>query len=133
MEDTGLHRVGAGEAVLFVDGEERFQRTMHDLPVFEQRHDEGHADAVVGAQRGAVGPHPALLDVGGDGVGLEIVDLARGLLRHHVHVCLEDDAGTVLHPGGGRLADQHVAHLIHRRLQPQVRPKPARNALTRSS
>ena len=115
-----MQRVGAGEAILFVDGEERFQGTMRKCVVPEQRHDEGHPDAIVGAQRGAVGPQPALLDVGGNRVGLEIMDLVWGLLRHHVHVGLEDDAGTVVHPGRGRLADQHVADLIHRRLQSQI-------------
>ncbi len=52
----------------------------------------GQADAVVGAERRALGVDPLALDLGLDRVLAEVVDLVGVLLADHVEVALEDGA-----------------------------------------
>ena len=68
--------------------EERLQRAVLQRLVLQHREDRRRADAVVGAQRRAVGRHPLAIDIGVDGVLREVELLVVVLLRHHVEVCL---------------------------------------------
>ena len=48
----------AGQTGFFVDGEDELQRTVRDVLALHHGQRGGHADAVVGAQGGAVGLQP---------------------------------------------------------------------------
>ena len=83
---------------------------MLEVLALHDSHDGSHAQTVVSTERRALGAHPALLvDIGLDGVGLEVVRAVRCLLRHHVHVGLQHDALAVLIARSGRLAHDDVA------------------------
>lgn len=77
----------------------------------------GYAHAIVGAQSGALGPQPAVLDVQLQGVFAEIVVLSRVAGAHHVDVGLEQHGRPILVSGRGRLIDDHIAHLVLQMMQ----------------
>ena len=77
----------------------------------------GAADAVVGAERRALGLHPFAVDNGQNGVVVEVVLHLGQLLAHHVHVTLQDDGGLLLHARRGRLTDDDIASLVNQRVQ----------------
>ena len=104
-------------AGLFRGGEERLDRSVSERIVFQHGEDRRRADAVVGSERRAVGRYPLAVDVGFDGVLLEIELLVVVLLRHHVQMGLQDDALAVLHAFGRRFAHIDVVRLILAALQ----------------
>jgi len=68
-----------------------------------------HADAAVGAQRRPFGLDPLAVDVGADGILLEVELHVGVLLADHVHVRLQHDGRPLFEARSGRLADDHVA------------------------
>ncbi len=80
--------------------------------LFHDREAGGQPDAVVRAERRAVGLDPFALDRGPDGVLGEIVGDVGVLVADHVHVTLENDAGGALATRRGLLADDDVADLV---------------------
>ena len=117
-----LHALGTGQAGLLVAGEDALQRTMLQTVVGQNGHLHGHANAIVGSQGGTLGPHPFAIDVGLDGIAVE-VELAVGiLLAHHIHVALQDDGGLALHPRRSGFAYDDIAHLVATSLQAQLLP-----------
>ena len=77
---------------------------------YRQRH--GAAYAVVGSERGLVGPDP--LAVGDDvyGFGRHVLLAVGGLDADHVHVPLQDNGLGILVALAAVLEDDHVAGLI---------------------
>ena len=73
--------------------------------------DRRRADAVVGAQGGAVGAYPLTVDDSLDGSGLEVEALVVAL-AHHVHMALQDHCRSVLVAGGGRFAQYHITDFV---------------------
>ena len=76
------------ETGLLVDRKERFQRPVLGLRVDQHGQRGGHADAAVGPERGPLGPHPPVGDVGADGVVVEIELHVGILLADHIHMRL---------------------------------------------
>ena len=109
----------AGEAALFVDREDEFQWTMRDRVALHDGERGGHSHPVVGAQGGAVRFQPVAIHHQADGVGIEVVDGAFVLFADHVQVALKGGDGGFA-SGARGLADDHVAGLVHERLQPGV-------------
>ena len=109
-------------AGLFIHGEQCLQRGMHGVLVGQDSHGGRNADTVVSAQSRTVGRYPlaVLLYIGLDGVFLKVEDAVVVLLRHHVHMALQDDTRMVFHAGRRRFADQHVADLVLQGLQTQA-------------
>ena len=112
LEPAGLEPVGAGEAGLLVDGDQRLDGAVGDVLAGEHRQGRGHADAVVGAERRALGPEQVAVLPDLDGILQEVVAGALVLLADHVHVGLEADGGPAFLPRGGRLADDHIADFV---------------------
>ena len=83
--------------------------TMLEGVVLHDCHDGCHAQTVVSAEGGAAGLDPLAVDVGLDGILLEVVLRLGRLLGHHVHVGLHGDALAVLHAGSSGLAHYDVA------------------------
>ena len=101
--------VGTKHARLLIGGDKCVDGAMLHILCLHHGHDGGHAHAVVGSQGGATGLHPVAVDPRLDGVGLEVVGALGRLLRHHIHVGLQDHALAVLHARSGRLAHHDVA------------------------
>ena len=103
--------VGACEASLFIYCEKSLHRTVYEVFVDHYGKRCGHADAVVGAESGAVGAEPVAVDdcAYGAVVKVEILVVA---LAYHVHVRLEHDCGSVLFAGSGGLEHGHVADSV---------------------
>jgi hypothetical protein len=123
--DPAAQRVGgqgrdAHGAVLLADGEEGLEGPVGHVVRLQERQDDRHPDAVVRPERRAVGAHPTVGDEGADGVGQEVVRGLGRLLRHHVQVGLQDDAGARLQAGGRRLAHDHVAGGVDDGLEPEA-------------
>ena len=113
-QDVALHLslgqvVSAIHARLLVLGDQTLDGTVLEGVVLHDCHDGGHAQAIVGAQGGAASLDPLTVDVGLDGIGLEVVLRLGRLLGHHVHVGLHGDALAVLHAGSGGLTHHDVA------------------------
>ena len=85
---------------------------MLDGVVVQDGKDGGNADAVIGAQRGAVGRQPFAVKHRLDGILEEVELLVAVLLAHHIHMGLQADALRMLIAFRCRLADQHVAQLV---------------------
>ena len=112
LEDAGLEAVGARHAGFLVIGDQHLQRAVLHGRVFQGGQGQGHANAVVGAQRSAVRRHPFSVHIRIDGIREKVVRAVGGLLRHHVHVPLQDDALAVFHAGRGGHADDDVAGVV---------------------
>ncbi|MNG65265.1 hypothetical protein D3C79_235260 [compost metagenome] len=85
---------------------------MFDAVVSQYRQRGSHADAVVGAQRGAARLDPLAVDIRLNRILGEVVHGVVIFLRHHIQVRLQGNRLTVFHAFGGRLAQQDIAHLI---------------------
>ena len=87
---------------------------MNSVFVCQDRHRRRYADTVVRTERRAVGRHPfaVILDIGLDSVFLKIKHLVAVLLRHHIHVALQDHTRVPLHACRRRFTDQHVTDLV---------------------
>ena len=118
--EAGLDARGTAQAGLFGAGEEAFDGAVLYAVVGEQGHLHGHADAVVGTEGGALGLHPVAVDVGLDGVVLEVEVQAGHLFADHVHVALHHGGLEVFIARRGRFADEHVARLVLQGLQAQL-------------
>ena len=114
FQPSGFQIISAVHACLFIYREERLQRRMDSVFVCQDRHRRRYADTVVRTQRRTVGGHPfaVILDIRLDSVFLEIKHLVAVLLRHHIHVALQDHTRMTLHACRRRLADQHVTDLV---------------------
>ena len=117
VHESALKGKGAGEARLLVHGEEALQGAMLDGGGGQYGQGCSHTDAVVGSQGGAACTQPFAIDVGLDGVGVEVVADVLVLLAHHVDVRLQDYGLMPLHAGGGGFLDEHVSGCIHEGLQ----------------
>ena len=101
-------------ARLFIHGNEHLQRRVYHTLIREDSQSRCHADAVVCAEGGAVGGYPlaVVFHICLNGVGLEIEHFIAVLLRHHIHVPLQNHTRVVLHARAGGFANQDVAYLI---------------------
>ena len=99
---------------LFIYGNEHLQRRVYHTLIGEDSQRRCHADAVVCTEGGAVGGYPltVIFDICLNGVGLKIEHLIAVLLRHHIHVPLQDHTRVVLHARAGGFTNQDVAYLI---------------------
>ena len=77
----------------------------------------GTANAVVGTQRGALGAQPLAVDIGLDGIEVEVELHIHQLVAHHVHVALQDDGLALLVAWRGAFAYDDVTRLVDVRLQ----------------
>ncbi|MOA23760.1 hypothetical protein D3C78_1444020 [compost metagenome] len=85
---------------------------MLDAVVCQHSQRGGHADAVVGAQRGAARFDPLTVDIRLNRIFGEVVHGVVIFLRHHVQVRLQGNRLAVFHAFGGRLAQQDIAYLV---------------------
>ena len=90
---------------------------MLDIVAGEDGQLDGTADTVVGTEGGSLCRQPFTVDIGLDGVLVEVERHVYQFVAHHIHVALQDHRLAVLHTLGGSLADQHVARLVNFRLQ----------------
>ena len=110
---SGLHALGAGQTGFLVACEHTFQRSVLQVVAIKDGQFDGASNAVVGAQRGALGLQPFAVNLRLDGVVVEVEVHVNQFLTHHVHVALQDDGGLVLHALGGGLADDDVSRLVN--------------------
>ena len=112
VQPARLHGQRAFQADFFAGGKEAFERRMAEVLVSEDGENHGDADAVIRAQRRAVGVYPVAFDDGTDRVFAEVMHCVLVFLRDHIEVRLQDDAGFVFAPGTGSLAHANVAARI---------------------
>ena len=94
---------------------------MNHVLVSQYSHRYSGSDAVVSTQSRTVGGYPltVVLYISLDGILFEVEYLVAVLLRHHVHVSLQDHSGMALHTRRSRLTDKHIAYLVLQGLQAQ--------------
>ena len=107
-----VHGGSAQQAHFLADGQHHFQRRVGDVVGVQHSQRIGHGNAVVAAQRGALGAHIAAVHHGADGVLFEVQLAVGGLIAHHVQMALQDQGRLVLVARGGRGFDEQVAHFI---------------------
>ena len=117
QQDVALQRVGrkmvhAVHAGLFVGRDEGFQRTVLDVRALHDSHDGSHADAIVAAQRRTFCFHPIAVNISLDGICLEVMIALIHLLRHHIHVSLQNCALAVFLARSGGLAHHDVLGIV---------------------
>jgi len=112
LQPARLHGQRAFQADFFAGGKEAFERRMAEVRVGEDGENHGDADAVIRAERGAVGMYPVAFDDGADRVFAEVMHGVAVFLRDHVKVRLQDDAGFVFAPGTACLAYADIAACI---------------------
>ena len=110
--EVALHAYGTRELGLLVAGKHALDGPVLDVVAGQDGQLYGVAYAVVGTQRGALGTQPVAVDVGLDGVVVEVEVNVDELVAHHVHVALQHHGGAVFVALGGRLLDEHVASLV---------------------
>ena len=85
---------------------------MLDIVGGEDSEFNGTADTVVGTEGGTLSGKPFTIDVGLNGILIEVELHIDKFVAHHIHVTLQDHGLAVFHARGGRFADNHVACLI---------------------
>ena len=103
--ETGLHALGTCEARLLVAGEDTLDGTVPDIVGSQDGQLDGATDAVVSTEGGTLCRQPLTVDIGLDGVLVEVELHIHKLVAHHIHVALQDHRLAVFHAFGGRLAD----------------------------
>ena len=111
-----LQAESAKHARFLVGSNKGFQRAVLEGLVLHDGHDGSYAHAIVSTQRGAAGLYPVAIDVGGDGVGEEVVGAVGRLLRHHIHVGLQDEALAAFQSFRSGLAHEDVTGFVLPRL-----------------
>ena len=107
-----LHALGTCQPGLFVTGEDALDGAVLDVVGSQQRQLHRTAYTVVGTQRGSLGGQPLAINIGLDGVVVEVYLVVHQLVAHHIHVALQDDRLAVFHTLGGWFADNDIACLI---------------------
>ena len=117
LQQITTHLARAIHTNFFFHREQHFQGRVLDIVGKSHSQTHGRTEAVICAQRGLRGVHPAVDDLRPDGVGGEIVRRIGGFLRHHIDVPLQNHAGLISHVRAlRRLADINIALfvLLHR-------------------
>ena len=94
--------VSTEHACFLIGSDECLHRTVLHVFRLHHGHDGSYAQTVVGTEGCSLGLHPFAVNPGFNGIGFEVVGRFGSLLRHHVHVCLQDDAFAVFHAGSSR-------------------------------
>ena len=102
----------AEHADLLVDGEHRLEGRVLQRIGIQHCQRIGHGNAVVSAERRAVGKNIGIIMAQAQAVLRKIDVTVRILLTDHVEVTLQDHGGMVLIAGAGRLADDDVVRSI---------------------
>ena len=97
--------------------ENTLDRTMLDVVAVEDGEFDGTTDTIISTKCCALRFHPLTIDIGLDGILVEIKLHIHEFVAYHIHVTLEDDGLSVLQASGGRLADDDVARLVNNSLQ----------------
>ena len=109
---AGLHALGTRKPGLFIAGEHTLQRAMLDVIAVEDGQFDGTAYTVVSTQGGALCSQPLAVDIGADGISVEVELHIYELVAYHVHVALQDDGLPVFHARRSSLADNHVTRFV---------------------
>ena len=84
---------------------------MYQLVVNQRGKRGSHADAVVGAESGAVSAQPLAVNYSSDGLIFEIKTLIVRL-AHHIHMRLHNHSRSLLVTRSGSLGHNHVADSV---------------------
>ena len=112
LQERGVQGGRALHADLLVHGENALQGRMRNVVRLQNGQRVGHGNAVVAAQSGVLRPDVFPVRAQRQGVLAEVDGALLGLLRHHIHVTLEDHRGVMLIAGGAVLVDDHVMDLV---------------------
>ena len=70
-------------------------------------------NTVVGTESSALGSEPFSVDIGLNGILVEVKIHIHQFVAHHIHVALQNHRLAVFHTLSGRLADNHITSFIH--------------------
>ena len=107
-----LHGRCTQQAHLFADGQHDLQRRVGDVLCVQHSQCVGHGNAVVAAQRSALGADIIAVHHQLDGILFQIQRAGGGLVAHHVQMALQDQGRLVLVARRGRCLDEHIAHFV---------------------
>ena len=107
-----VHGGSAQQTHLFADGQHHFQSGVGNVLCVQHGQRIGHGNAVVAAQRCALGADVTAVHHRADGVLFQIQRAVGGLVAHHVQMPLQDQPRLLLVARGGRSLDEQVAHFV---------------------
>ena len=112
VHHAGLKVLGTGQAGLLGYRKEALHRTVFNLRAVQDCQSHCYTHAVIGTKRSAAGLEPTVLYVCLNRLGHEIVVQSGILLTNHILMRLQYYRLAALISGAGRLAYQHVTHII---------------------
>ena len=86
---------------------------MLNVVALQQRQFHSTADTVVGTQCSTLGSQPLTINIGLDGVIVEVNLIVYQLVTYHIHVTLKDNGLTILHSRSGRFTNDDITCLIN--------------------
>ena len=86
---------------------------MFDVVGSQQRQFHGASDTVISTQRRTLSCQPLAIDIGLDGIVIEINLVIHQFVTHHVHMTLQDNGLAVLHTLRSWFANDNIARFIH--------------------
>ena len=117
MEQATVKRLHTGHTPLLARRTDKFQRGIFPAFVRQYRQSQGHANTVVSAEGRIPGNDLISLNLKGNRVFCKVVLHARVFLADHIHMCLQNHAGSVLKTFAGRPAHDDVVCVVRLILQ----------------
>ena len=111
--EASLHSFSSGESGFLIYGEYALDGAVLDVVRVEDSKFDSHSDTIVSTERCALGSQPFAVNIGLNGIFLEVEIEVNQLLAHHVHVALQDDRLAILVSRRSRLADKHIACFVN--------------------
>ena len=99
-------------ACFFILRNQSLQRTVLQAIIFQHCHDSSNTQTIISSQRCTFSFYPITIDIGFNRIFCKIVNSIIVLLRHHIHVCLKNDAFAVFHTRSSCLTNDNIAYFI---------------------
>ena len=109
---VGFHTNSATQTGFLIAREHTFNRSVLNVVALKRSHLHCYADTVISSERGTFSLEPFAINIGLNGVFLEVELNVGILLTHHIHMALQNNRRTIFIAFRCRLFNYDVARLI---------------------
>ena len=112
VHKVGFHTDSTAQTGFLIAREHTLDRSVLDVVALEHSHLHCYADTIISSKRGTFCLEPFAINIGLNGIFLEVELNVGILLTHHIHMALQNDRRTTFIAFRCRLFNYDVARLI---------------------